>query len=88
MIKLSEYEVTPGFNRVASALFKENGIDPSEFEKYFPDQVLNLVTLADFLEIVPVLKNTDLFVEKLKTFNKYSPICVFGDYDKKIRKNS
>ena len=87
-IKLSEYEVLPGFNQVASALFKENNLDPNDFERLFPDQISNVSTIDDFLKKLPVLKNTELFVEKLKNFNRYSPICVFGDYDKRIRKNS
>lgn len=80
-IRLSEYEVTPGFNRVASALFKENGINPNDFEKLFPDQVMNLVSLEDFFLSVPVLKNTEKFVERIKNFSKFSPICIYGDYD-------
>ena len=87
-IKLSEYETLPGFNQVASALFKENNLNPEDFERLFPDQVFNISSIDEFLKKIPVLKNTDLFVEKLKNFNKFSPICVFGDYDKRTVKVS
>lgn len=80
-IKLSEYEALPGFNQVASALFKENNIDYNSFDRLFPDQVSNISSIGEFLERLPVLKNTELFVERLKNFNKFSPICVYGDYD-------
>ena len=85
-IKLSEYEALSGFNRVASALFKENEIDPADFDKLFPDQVSNIESFEAFFESTPVLKNTELFVEKLKNFDKISPICIYGDYDKKIKR--
>lgn len=80
-IKLSEYETLPGFNQVASALFKENNLNPEDFERLFPDQIINITSLDDFFVLTPKLKNTEEFVEKLRNFNKFSPICVFGDYD-------
>lgn len=82
-IKLSEFEVIPGFNRVASALFKENGIDPTKFDYLFPDQVNNIISFDDFFNGIPILKNTDKFVERIKNIDRYTPICVYGDYDRR-----
>ena len=80
--KLSEYEEIEGFNKTASALFKENGLSISSdnFYKFFPDQKEE-INISDFLEKMEVLKGTNEFVEKLKNYNKNYPICIAGDYD-------
>ena len=87
LLKLSEYEPIEGFNRVASALIKENNLPISsdeDFGRYFPDQVNPAVSYFDFFEKMKVLTNTDKFVNVLKNFDREKKICVYGDYDKII----
>lgn len=89
MKKLSQYEVVPGFNQTASALFKENNLEinsSEDFERLFPDQISQISSYNDFFNQIEVLKNTDEFVNILKKHDKNDPICILGDYDKKKNK--
>jgi len=82
--KLSTYEPIEGFNRVASALIKENGLSISsyeDFDRLFPDQAKPIITYDEFFEQMPILKNTDKFIEAIRNHNKKDSICVAGDYD-------
>lgn len=87
--KLSEYEQIEGFNKVASAMIRENNLPISsleDFERFFPDQVKPINTFVEFFEQMDVLKGTSEFVEKIKNLDKSTKICILGDYDKLIRK--
>jgi len=84
--KLSEYPLVPGgFNRVASALLTENNLEISsdeDFSRLFPDQVdNNNLTVEAFLNKISVLKNTDIFIDKLNHFPVNGNICIAADYD-------
>ena len=69
---------------MASALIKENNLpisSPEDFDRLFPDQIRPNITYAEFLSEMPVLKNTNEFIEKIVNFDKKDPICICGDYD-------
>ena len=84
LLKLSEYESIPGFNKVTSAIIKENNLPISSFEDFgrlFPDIANPKNSYLDFFESLEILKNTDVFINTLLNFDKNKNICVFGDYD-------
>lgn len=86
LLKLSEIEPIEGFNRVATALIRENNLpilSDDDFGRYFPDQVNPAVDYFDFFNKMKILTNTEKFVEKLKNFDRNKCICIYGDYDKK-----
>ena len=85
LLKLSQYETIPGFNRVASALIKENNLPISseeDFGRFFPDQINPAQNYFDFFMKMKTLTNTEKFVDVLRNFDRDKKICIYGDYDK------
>ena len=82
--KLSEYPILDGFNRVQSALIKENSLaihSQDEFARLFPDLFRTFNDFDFLLENITPLINTDKFVKKINSWDKSKPICVLADYD-------
>jgi len=83
--KLNEVAPILDFNEVASALFRENNLNitsEEDFEKLFPDQLLEDVDLNACLEGMYPLKKADEFVQFINTAkNDSNKICILSDYD-------
>ena len=85
LLKLSEQEEILNFNKVASALIRENNLPISsqeDFGRLFPDQISPANSYFDFFNRMKPLKNQSVFITTILNHPKNEPICVFGDYDK------
>ena len=82
--KLSEYPILDGFNRVESAIIKENNLNihsRGEFIRLFPDQYRTFNNFDFLLYSLSNLIGTEEFVNKLNSWDKNKAICILGDYD-------
>lgn len=83
--KLNEVAPVLDFNEVASALFKENNLNiasEEDFERLFPDQLLEDVDLTACLEGMYPIKKADEFVQFINAAkNDSNKICILSDYD-------
>lgn len=78
--KLSDYPIIDGYDLGTSILLQENGIDPGNFEKNFPDLGLEYPSYKTIIPMFSQLKNTDKFIDFIER-NSTKKIVNISDYD-------
>lgn len=79
--KLSEEVFTNNLTPGENLLLKLNNYNENDIEEKFPD-LKGVPELYDFIKSMPILKNTEKAVEKIKDhISKNHKIRVISDYD-------